>query len=437
MPGAVPESVGGTVDSDGRLTAADPRLLQLQREAGSELGQPLAVPQLAFIVRLARKLGVTISRPALAASADADLDLWVRAEPEGGGVRLTVESWVERPPQRSRWPEDRLVPGLEIAADYLFSLDADLRLLSLSPDMAEQLGTEPKAAVGLPLTRLVQLEADEAGDMPLLGALAGRSDFADQRVVPKAGGAPLILSGEVRLGPAGEFAGFAGRAAAERATQASAPVVAPELNELLRLPLDRIVAEARHIAERSQGPLRSDYATYAGDIMTASRHLLDVLRSTTAAARQGGDEGDERIDLVALALEAAGLVQAQATEARMKLEVEGETALAAHGDARAVTQILVNLIGNAVRHSPPGGTVRIIAGRGSGAEISIADQGPGVAPQDRERIFEPFEQAAPKVGGAGLGLAISRRLARSMGGDILLDPTPGQGARFTLRLPLA
>jgi signal transduction histidine kinase len=121
----------------------------------------------------------------------------------------------------------------------------------------------------------------------------------------------------------------------------------------------------------------------------------------------------------------------------MKLEVEGETALAAHGDARAVTQILVNLIGNAVRHSPPGGTVRIIAGKGSGAEISIADQGPGVAPQDRERIFEPFEQAAPKVGGAGLGLAISRRLARSMGGDILLDPAPGQGARFTLRLPLA
>ena len=433
---AVPEPIGGTVDPEGRLTAADPRLLQLQREAGAELGQPLAVPQLAFIVRLARKLGVTISRPALAASAEADLDLWVRAEPEGGGVRLTVESWVERPPQRSRWPEDKHAPALETAADYRFSLDSDLRLLSLSPDLAEQLGTEPKAAVGLPLTRLVQLEADEAGDMPLLGALAGRSDFDGQRAVPKAGGAPLILSGEVRLGPAGEFAGFAGRVAAER-TQVAAPVVAPELNELLQLPLDRIVAEARHIAERAQGPLRSDYATYAGDIMTASRHLLDVLRSTTAAARPGGDEGAERIDLVALALEAAGLVQAQATEARMKLEVEGETALAAHGDARAVTQILVNLIGNAVRHSPPGGTVRIIAGTGGGAEISIADQGPGVAPRDRERIFEPFEQAASKVGGAGLGLAISRRLARSMGGDILLDPGPVPGARFTLRLPLA
>jgi signal transduction histidine kinase len=436
MPAAAPEPIGGTVDSDGRLTAADPRLLQLQQEAGAELGQPLAVPQLAFIVRLARKLGVTISRPALAASVEADLDLWVRAEPDGGGVRLMIESWVERPPQRSRWPEDKSVPALEIAADYRFSLDADLRLLSLSPDLAEQLGTEAKAAVGLPLTRLVQLEADDVGDMPLLGALAGRSDFDGQRVVPKAGGAPLMLSGEVRLGLAGEFAGFAGRAAAER-TQVAAPVVAPELNELLRLPLDRIVAEARHIAERDQGPLRSDYATYAGDIMTASRHLLEVLRSTTAAAQRKGDDEDQPIDLVALALEAAGLVQAQATEARMKLEVEGETALAAHGDARAVTQILVNLIGNAVRHSPRGGTVRIIAGRGSGAEISIADQGPGVAPQDRERIFEPFEQAAPKGNGAGLGLAISRRLARSMGGDILLDPEPGPGARFTLRLLLA
>ncbi|CAA9532357.1 MAG: hypothetical protein AVDCRST_MAG31-2480 [uncultured Sphingomonas sp.] len=436
MASVSPEPVGGIVDADGRLTAADPRLEQLQREAGSELGRPLAVPQLAFIARLARKLGVTISRPALAAAAEVDLDLWVRAEPEGGDVRLTIESWVERPPQRPRWPDDRPAPADEIAADKRFELDADLRLLSLSRDLARQLGTEASEAAGLPLTRLVQLEADEGGDMPLLRALAGRGDFSGQRAVPRSGGAPLILSGQVRLGAGGEFAGFAGRAASERAEGGALPG-APELDELLRLPLDRIVAEARHIAERGQGPLRSDYATYAGDIMTASRHLLDVLRSMSAPARPQEGAGEGRIDLVALALEAAGLVQSQAAEARMTLEVEGETALPARGDARAVTQILVNLIGNAVRHSPDGGTVRITAARGPMAEISIADQGPGVAPADAKRIFEPFEQAAPGAGGAGLGLAIARRLARSMGGDILLDPGAGPGARFTLRLPLA
>jgi signal transduction histidine kinase len=210
------------------------------------------------------------------------------------------------------------------------------------------------------------------------------------------------------------------------------------LDELLRLPLDRIVTEAQQIAQRSEGPLRSDYAAYASDIMAASRHLLDVLHSMSAGAREEKSPQEEtRIDLVALALEAAGLVQAQATDADVSLELEGETSLPSHGDPRAVTQILVNLIGNAVRYSPTQGTVRITASRGQRANICVADEGPGVAPTDRQRIFEPFEQAASSNGGAGLGLAISRRLARSMGGDILLDSLPGQGARFTLSLPLA
>ncbi len=441
MPSVSPEPVGGIVDAEGRLTAADPPLEQLQREAGSALGRPLAVPQLALIVRLARKLGVTISRPAMAASKEADLDLWVRAEPQNGEVRLLIESWSERPALSRRWPDDERRGESVRRAEHRFELGPDLRLVSLSAELARQLDTTVQQAAGLPLTRLVQLEPDDGGDMPLLRALAQRVDFSGQRVVPRAGGGALVLSGEVRLGSGGEFAGFSG-AATEPPVASFALTATPELDELLRLPIDRIVSEAQQIADRAQGPLRSDYATYASDIMAASRHLLDVLKSmsATAAAGSGGDESD-RPDLVALALEAAGLVQAQAAEADVTLEVDGETALPARADARAVTQILVNIIGNAVRHSPRGGTVRIAAARGLNAEVSIADEGPGVAPSDRERIFEPFEQAgsggAPGGGAAGLGLAIARRLARSMGGDILLDSTPGTGARFTLRLPLA
>ena len=83
----------------------------------------------------------------------------------------------------------------------------------------------------------------------------------------------------------------------------------------------------------------------------------------------------------------------------------------------------------------PPSVVPCWAKAGAAASISVTDNGPGVAAKDRERIFEPFEQAAPRGEGAGLGLAISRRLARSMGGDISLDSTPGKGARFTLTLP--
>ena len=99
-------------------------------------------------------------------------------------------------------------------------------------------------------------------------------------------------------------------------------------------------------------------------------------------------------------------------------------------------QILVNLLGNAVRHSPERGTIAVIAERrGEQIAVTVADEGPGIAAADQERIFERYERVGDTPGGIGLGLAISRRLARSMGGDIELQSAPGQGARFTLVLP--
>ena len=110
----------------------------------------------------------------------------------------------------------------------------------------------------------------------------------------------------------------------------------------------------------------------------------------------------------------------------------------AKGEERAVIQILVNLIGNAIRHSPQGGVIAIGFARTSvAASVSVRDQGAGIAAADHQRIFERFEQAQPSEGGTGLGLAISRRLAQSMGGDVTLESAPGEGALFTLTLPAA
>jgi len=69
--------------------------------------------------------------------------------------------------------------------------------------------------------------------------------------------------------------------------------------------------------------------------------------------------------------------------------------------------------------------------------VTVADEGPGVDAEDHQRIFQRFERANAKEGGTGLGLAIARRLARSMGGDVVLESAPGEGARFTLTLPAA
>jgi signal transduction histidine kinase len=118
------------------------------------------------------------------------------------------------------------------------------------------------------------------------------------------------------------------------------------------------------------------------------------------------------------------------------IAVGAEGPLPASGEERAVIQILVNLINNAVRHSPDKGTVTLAFARTAGtASVTVSDQGSGIDSADQQRIFERFERAHAKEGGTGLGLAISRRLARSMGGDVTLQSAPGEGARFTLTLP--
>jgi signal transduction histidine kinase len=109
------------------------------------------------------------------------------------------------------------------------------------------------------------------------------------------------------------------------------------------------------------------------------------------------------------------------------------------GDPGSVARILRILLDNAVRHSPEGTEVRVELRNGRSAELSVSDQGPGVAPEDRESIFERFQRGRETAGiaGFGLGLAIGRELAVRMGGQLVLDESYRQGAKFILRLPVA
>ena len=421
----------GIVDASGRLLAADRLLARLQDEAGATIGSALAVPQLAALARLVQKLGIAVTRQALAGTRDADVDLWVRAEPEGGSVRLTIERWTERAPQPPRWPIQEERGQAEV--DDRFELDRQLNIVAIPLALLRQLAMHETQVLGAPLTRFMRLEANEDGSLPLLAAVATRTPFMAQRaVLHGAPETPIQLCGEPIEGPDGAFAGFRGQISGVNGEEQRPVQPGSAFDELLREPLDTIISEAEQIASRHDGPLRSDYAAYASDIASAGRHLLEVLRSL-------GKEPVaelERVNLAALARDAVSLVQPQADERGVRIEQEGTPELAVRAQAGPVTQILVNLIGNAARHSPDGRAVQVIVSRGETATVTVADQGPGVADRDRERIFERFEQAEPREDGAGLGLAISRRLARSLGGDISLDSREGEGARFTLTLPL-
>ena len=118
------------------------------------------------------------------------------------------------------------------------------------------------------------------------------------------------------------------------------------------------------------------------------------------------------------------------------IELDGPpTPVIVHANSWALESVITNLIENAVRAEPPGGTVlvRVLPG----ATIEVIDHGEGVVPEDREAIFEPFWRKNNATRGAGLGLAITRELVDKHGGRIWVEETPGGGATFKVSLPQA
>lgn len=436
--------VRGLVGADGTLREADPWLAELNARAGGQIGAPLAVPPLAAVVRLARQLETPISRGITAADGERDVDLWVGAEPKSGEVRLTLTGWRVRPPWTpAASDETRDADFVRAGADWLWETDAALHLtyVSVAPEAHD--GRDIEALLGQPLTRLFAIDSAAAGDPPILRALALHERFDDQPAVIRATGRGVRLAAAPRFDRSGHFAGFFGAARLDGVENGGVTVDAfsDRLDRALRGPLGAIIANADAIQGQLDGGLGETYVDYAGDIATAGRHLLglvDDLVDLQAIERNDFRVEAEAIDLADLARRAAGLLQVRANDSQVQIDrpAAGEH-LPASGEFRRVLQILVNLIGNAVRYSPRSSVVWVRAEQvGGQAAVIVADQGKGIAEADQARIFEKFARVDPnEPGGSGLGLYISRRLAQAMGGDIAVDSAPGQGARFTLTLP--
>lgn len=447
-PGAPPAI--GRLSADGLLLDAEPRLAELNRRAGGGPGQPVAVPQIAALVRLVQRLGIALTRPIVAADGDDDIALTVRAEPDELGIRLEVGGWQAGAPWEAEPAHRREADFLRSDADWLWTADAALHLTHVSDHAAVRLGFDPQGVLGQPITRLFALNDDGDGGFPLLSALAAQAWFDGQEASIRGTAHRVRLSAVPRLDADGQFAGFDGAARDLPAQDLEHPAeVASDLPDgfsrrigrALRDPLGRIIANADSMSAQTDGPLRDDYVAYAADIASAGRHLLglvDDLEDLSAIERADFVVAIEDLDLADVARRAAGLLAVRAAQGDVRIDRPSfDEVMPASGEFRRVLQILVNLIGNAVRYSPPGGTVWIRLERdGDDACVIVGDQGKGIAAADQERIFAKFGRVDPtEAGGSGLGLYIARRLARAMHGDILVDSAPGQGARFVLLLP--
>jgi two-component system sensor histidine kinase BaeS len=202
----------------------------------------------------------------------------------------------------------------------------------------------------------------------------------------------------------------------------------------LKTPLTAIRGYAEGLEE---GALPADEA--AATIVLESRRLERLLGDLLDLARMNKAEFSVRrepIDLAAIGLEAVRRYESQAREFGVSLELDGPAEAPATGDGDRVLQIVSNLVENALRLTPAGGTVRVVVAAG---ELRVEDTGPGLAPEELERAFERFylysRYGRERPVGSGLGLAIVKELAEGMGGSVVAASTPGELTVFTLRLP--
>jgi signal transduction histidine kinase len=235
------------------------------------------------------------------------------------------------------------------------------------------------------------------------------------------------------------------RQEAEVANRAKADFLASMSHEL-RTPLNAIGGYVDLVEMGIYGPVTPAQRDALGRVKNSQQHLLTLINDVLAFARI--EAGHIELDLrphpaSGLLASVEPLVAPLAQSRGIVLSVnECDPSLAFVGDAERARQILLNLVGNAIKFTEPGGRVRLgCERRGAWVDIRVADDGPGIAPEKQESIFDPFVQVERRFSnpreGVGLGLAISRDLARAMGGELGVASVPGEGSTFTLALPAA
>ena len=212
----------------------------------------------------------------------------------------------------------------------------------------------------------------------------------------------------------------------------------------LRTPLNAVIGFSEVLLERYFGDLNDRQDEYLRDILRSGKHLLALLNDLLDLSKVEAGMMEAEISTISVpaAVEhAVSMVRERAASHQITLAQTLDPAVELlESDELRLRQVLVNLLGNAVKFTPDGGRVDVVSEQvGHELVITVRDNGPGIAPEDQEWIFESFQQgrrAASREEGTGLGLTLCRRIVALLGGRLWLDSEVGRGSAFHVALPL-
>ena len=368
--------------------------------------------------------------------------------------------------ERLRASEARLRDFAEMASDWFWEQDADLRFIPISLE-APPLAVDDRSLFGKR-----RWDVNDTSHAPEQWAnhkrdLLARRPFRDFRFGrPAVNGKVQYVSvnGVPVFDEAGVFMGYRGtgrditakvkaeealrqsKEQAEAANLAKSAFLANMSHEL-RTPLNAIIGFGELLHARKTGQITGEYVEWAGDILASGRHLLDLINDVLELSRiEAGryDILDETIDLGMLTRACLPMIRRQAEKNRVRIDCAiAEREAVVRADRRAVKQVVLNLLTNAVKFTPGGGvvTIRAEAASNGGISLVVADTGIGIDAAVLPRLGNPFVQAdastSRRYGGTGLGLAISGKLMSLHDGNLNIASTVGEGTTVRVRFPPA
>ena len=360
--------------------------------------------------------------------------------------------------------ETRFRDIVETASDWFWEMDAELRFTYLSRRFTEITGLPPESMIGKRRDEI--WIGKETPDLRRhLEDLAARRPFRDFRypiLTPDGKQYYLTASGKPLFDDDGAFRGYRGsggdvtaevetlqqleraRRRAEQSNRTKSTFLANMSHEL-RTPLNAVIGFSEIMRDELLGPIgTASYKDYARDINSSGRFLLELINDILDLSKVEAGRYEiyaERQSAAYLVENAAMLVKERARKNGVRLvnEVPPDLPLI-YVDERLMRQALINLIGNAVKFTEKGGevSIRAVVKEDGGLQLTVADNGVGIDPEDLERIMEPFRQARhgrQTRDGTGLGLPLTKAFIELHGGRIDIESAQGAGTTVRLTLP--